>query len=116
MPENKPKRILKLPAIILLGSFTLLALVSALFNPKEDIAIIPLFFLLIWTIIFSFMWLALGLIKKGAGPKAKSWIGLIATFAVLFLMLKSTGEVRPVDLLVLLLLASGLSLYLNRRL
>lgn len=116
MPDTNQKRNLKLPASLLIGSFTILLIVASLFNPKDNIAIIPLFFLLLWLIFFSFMLVILRVFKKAGNPRQKTWIGLISTFLVLFLMLKSTGEVRPADLLVLVLLASGLSLYVNRRL
>lgn len=112
----KTKTSVKLPAMLLAGSFSLLLVLSSLTNPRQDIVAIPLFFLLIWLTVYSLILLFIGLVRLPTSTKTKTWVGLAVTFLVVFLMLKSTGEVKPLDILVLLLLGSGLSLYINRRL
>lgn len=99
----------------MIGSFSVLASVAVLSNPQQSIATIPLFFVMLWLVIFSFLWL-LGVIFFSKGRNnLKTHLSLITTAIVLFLMLKSTGEIRPADAAVLILLIAGLAFYINRR-
>lgn len=116
MTQDIKKHSVKLPIASLIGSFIFLILLSSLTSPQENIAVIPLFFLLIWGFVFSLMLLIFRLLRLKSGYKSKTWLGLITTFLVIVMMLRSTGDIKPLDVLVLLLLASGTSLYINRRL
>jgi hypothetical protein len=95
--------------------FGAIAAISLLTNPSANIAFTILFFVLLYILFFSLLCgvaiLQFGTVSGGLRRR----LLLISTFAVVFLMMLSTGSLSFVDFLILLLIVAGLYFYLGRR-
>lgn len=112
---DKLKRRLKLPAILMTGSFLVLALLALLTSPVKNISFAAAFFLMLTVFLVSTGYLVVRLQSGVVRPKARYRIFIVSSFLLVLLMFRSAQSLGWVDLVTLVLIAAGLTLYADRR-
>jgi hypothetical protein len=112
---NDHPQTLKLPAIIMAGSFLVMLLLGLLTSPIDKVGYAIVFFAGLLGFLISLGYLIIRLQLGGVSKKNRSQIIIVSIFLVIISMFRSAHSLDWVDGLVLLGITSGLLFYSGSR-
>jgi len=106
---------LLLPAALSVGSFLCLLAVMFLTSPVKKISYAIVFFVVLLSLLLSlgYLWVSMWAGKTNTASRPR--IAIISILLIVLIMFRSAGSLSWIDLLVVLILGSGLLFYSGRR-
>jgi hypothetical protein len=104
-----------LPSILALCSFVVLLVCVLFTTPVKNISYVAVFFVSLLTFLMSFLYLAVRFRAGSVSPKSRYKIFSLSIFLVILIMFRSAQSLSLIDILILILITSGLFFYISKR-